>query len=82
MMAASGAVEDPRMVAIAGYRGLCAGKRMVFSSWNATFTALAMYLMPRSVHLTIASLMNLPMRGVSRMGEPERDQKVRAADLK
>ena len=35
MMAASGAMEDPKAVAMAGYRGLCEGKRMSFGGWNA-----------------------------------------------
>jgi short-subunit dehydrogenase len=81
MMAASGAVEDPKSVALAGYRGLCKGKRMVFSSWNAAFTATMMHLMPRSVHLTLASFMNIPLRGVMRARLPEKDQKVRGRDL-
>jgi len=82
MMGASGAVEDPKAVAMAGYKGLCKGKRMVFSSWNAAFTALTMQLAPRSVHLTIASVMNAPLRGMARMKEPEKDQSVRGKDLK
>jgi uncharacterized protein len=81
MMAASGAVEDPRRVAIAGYQGLCKGKRMVFSSWNAACTATIMHLLPRSIHLTIASLMNTPLRGWKRVAEPETDQTARGADL-
>lgn len=82
MMAASGAVEDPKAVAMAGYNGLCKGKRMVFSSWNAAFTALMMQVAPRSVHLTVASLMNAPLRGLTRMKEPEKDQNLRGEDLK
>ncbi|KAL4924128.1 uncharacterized protein BDV17DRAFT_295758 [Aspergillus undulatus] len=35
MMAASGAVEDPRSVAMVGYKALCKGKHAAFSSWNA-----------------------------------------------
>lgn len=81
MTGASGAVEDPKAVAMAGYRGLCKGKRMVFSSWNAAGTALFMQLAPRSVHLTLASLMNAPLRGAARMSEPEKDQSVRGAKL-
>jgi len=77
MMAASGAVEDPKAVAYAGYKGLCKGKRMVFSSWNAAFTGSVMQLLPRSLHLTVASLMNSPLRGRMRMTEPEKDQKQR-----
>ena len=82
MMAASGAMEDPKAVAMAGYQGLSKGKRMVFSSWNAAFTALMMQLAPRSIHLTFASLMNAPTRGMARIKEPEKDQNVRGSDLK
>lgn len=82
MTGASGAVEDPKAVALAGYNGLRKGKRMVFSSWNAAFTAFFMQLAPRSVHLTLASLMNAPLRGAARMKEPEKDQNVRGKDLK
>jgi hypothetical protein len=55
---------------------------MVFSSWNAAFTSLTMQLAPRSVHLTIGAIMNSPLRGMARMKEPEKDQKVRGNDLK
>jgi short-subunit dehydrogenase len=82
MMGASGAVEDPKAVARAGYNGLCKGKRMVFSSWNAAFTSLMMQLAPRSVHLTVASLMNAPLRGMARMKDPEGDQNARGEELK
>jgi short-subunit dehydrogenase len=82
MTAASGAVEDPRAVAQAGYDGLCRGKRMVFSSWNAAATALLMQLAPRSVHLTIGSLMNQPLRGWAKMKEPEKLQEERGKTLK
>jgi short-subunit dehydrogenase len=81
MMAASGAVEDPKAVAMAGYIGLCKGKREVFSSYNAAFTALTMNLAPRSVHLTMASLTNAPLRGWARAKDPEKDQSVRAEEL-
>lgn len=81
MTGASGAVEDPKSVAMAGYKGLCKGKSMVFSSWNAAGTALFMQLAPRSVHLTLASFMNAPLRGAARMSEPEKDQNVRGAKL-
>lgn len=82
MMGASGAVEDPKAVARAGYNGLCKGKRMVFSSWNAAFTSFMMQVAPRSVHLTVASLMNAPLRGMARMKDPEEDQNARGEDLK
>lgn len=75
------ATEDPKLVARAGYNGLCKGKRMVFSSWNAAFNALQMQLLPRSVHLTIASLMNAPLRGKARMKEPEKKQQKRGEQL-
>jgi short-subunit dehydrogenase len=81
MMAASGAVEDPKAVAMAGYKGLSKGKRMVFSSWNAAATALMMQLVPRSVHLTVGSIMNAPLRGAARQKEPEKDQNVRGQKL-
>lgn len=81
MMAASGAMEDPKAVAMAGYKGLCKGKRMIFSSWNAALTALMMQLAPRSVHLTIASVMNAPTRGMARVKEPEKDQNVRGSNI-
>lgn len=81
MMGATNAVEDPKDVAMAGYQGLCKGKRMVFSSWNAAFTALQMYLAPRSVQLTVASITNAPTRGMARMPDPEKDQKKRGEDL-
>jgi short-subunit dehydrogenase len=81
MMAASGAVEDPKAVATAGYNGLAKGKRMVFSSWNAAFTALMMQLAPRSVHLTLASLANAPLRGMARAKEPEKNQNKRGDKL-
>ncbi|KAF2188345.1 NAD(P)-binding protein [Zopfia rhizophila CBS 207.26] len=82
IMGASGAVEDPKAVATAGYNGLCKGKSMVFSSWNAAFTSLLMQVAPRSVRLTVASLMNAPLRGKARVKEPEKDQNVRGEDLK
>jgi len=82
MMGASGAVEYPKAVAMAGYNGLCKGKRMVFSSWNAALTSFLMQVAPRSVHLTIASLMNAPLRGLARMKDPEKDQNARGDDLK
>jgi short-subunit dehydrogenase len=82
MMAASGAVEDPRQVARAGYQGLCRGKRMVFSSWNAAGTALVMQLIPRSLHLTLASLANTPLRGWARANDPVKDQRERVKALK
>jgi short-subunit dehydrogenase len=44
-----GALEDPKAVAMAGYRGLCKGKREVFSSWNAAANPLMMKMAPRSV---------------------------------
>jgi len=81
MMAASGAVEDPKAVALAGYNGLCKGKRMIFSSWNSAFTSLMMQLAPRSVQLTLASIMNAPLRGWARSKEPEKDQKARGSKL-
>lgn len=81
MMGASGAVEDPKAVAIAGYIGLCKGKREVFSSYNAAFNAFMMNMAPRSLHLTVASLMNAPLRGVARMKEPEKDQRARGEQL-
>jgi short-subunit dehydrogenase len=81
MMANPGVIEDPKAVAMAGYKGLCKGKRMVFSSWNAAGTALMMHLLPRSVHLTVASLMNAPLRGWARMKEPKKDQRVRGSNL-
>jgi len=81
MMSAPGMVEDPKLVARAGYKGLCKGKRMVFSSWNAAGTSLAMRLVPRSVHVTFAGLMNAPMRGWMRMNEPKKDQRDQKADV-
>jgi len=81
MMVASGAVEDPKAVAIAGYEGLRKGKRMVFSSWNAAATALMMQLAPRSVQLTMASLMNAPLRGWAKQKQPEKNQKARGEAL-
>ena len=81
MMAASGAMEDPKAVATAGYKGLCKGKRMVFSSWNAAFTSSLMQLVPRSLQLTLVSIMNAPLRGWARMREPEKDQEVRGSRL-
>jgi short-subunit dehydrogenase len=81
MMANPGAVEDPRAVAQAGYEGLRKGKRMVFSSWNAAVTALLMQVLPRSLHLTLASLANFPLRGLARAKTPEKDQNNRGAHL-
>jgi hypothetical protein len=81
MMAASGAVEDPKAVALSGYKGLCKGKRMTFSSWNSAATSFMMQLAPRSVQLTLASVMNAPLRGWARSKEPEKDQKVRGSKL-
>jgi hypothetical protein len=82
MMATSGAVEDPKQVALAGYRGLCRGKRMVFSSWNAAGTALFMQLVPRGLHLTLASFANTPLRGWARTNDPIKDQRERVNDMK
>jgi len=76
MMAASGAVEDPKAVAMAGYNGLCKGKRMVFSSWNSAFTSLIMKLAPTSVELTMSSIMNNPLSGWTRSKKPMKDQKT------
>lgn len=74
-------LEDPRAVAQAGYEGLCRRKRMVFGSWNDAFMATMMRMMPRSMHLTLASVMNAPLRGLARMKEPLKDQKIRGEDL-
>ena len=82
MFGLSGAVEDPKAVAKAGYNGLCKGKRMVFSSWNAAFNATFMHLVPRSLHLTLGAVFNAPTRGVGRMREPEKDQGERGKDLR
>ncbi|KAL5042394.1 hypothetical protein BDW71DRAFT_216994 [Aspergillus fruticulosus] len=81
MMAASGAVEDPKSVAQVGYKALCKGKREAFSSWNAMFTSIMFSLMPKSLHLTVASMMNLPLRGWLRAREPLGDQRVRGETL-
>jgi len=81
IFAASGTVEEPRDVARAGYDGLCKRKRMVFSSWNAAATATFMYLLPRSVHLTLARLTMAPMRGLARAAAPDHDQRVRGEKL-
>ena len=81
MMANPGAVEDPKAVAMAGYNGLRKGKRMVFSSWNAAMTGTMLRLIPRSVHLTMGSFMNAPLRGLAKMTPPEGDQKRRGEDL-
>lgn len=82
MMAASGSVEDPRSVAMVGYQGLCKGKRMVFSSWNAAFMGLSMQLAPRSVQLIVASLANAPLRGLAKATTPTKHQERRGQDLK
>ncbi|KAK2756673.1 hypothetical protein FQN54_005118 [Arachnomyces sp. PD_36] len=81
MMGAAGSLEDAKAVAMAGYNGLCKRKRMVFGSWGDAFMATVMQVVPRSVHLTLASGMNAPTRGMGRMKEPEKDQNVRGADL-
>jgi short-subunit dehydrogenase len=81
MMAASGAVEDPKRVASVGYRALCQRKASVFSSWNAAGTTMLFRFLPRSVHLTLASLLNAPLRGVLRAREPLAEQRVRGQDL-
>ncbi|KAI1814569.1 hypothetical protein GGS20DRAFT_547935 [Poronia punctata] len=81
MMANPGAVEDPKAVAMAGFNALCRGKRMVFSSWNAAGSALMMQFLPRSLHLTLASFANAPLRGWARSTEPEKDQNARGRDL-
>lgn len=82
MMAASGAVEDPKAVALAGYNGLRAGKRMVFSSWNAAFIGMMMQYSPRSLQLTFASFTNAPMRGIVKQREPEKHQEKRGGSFK
>ncbi|KFA81345.1 hypothetical protein S40288_11717 [Stachybotrys chartarum IBT 40288] len=81
MTGASGAVGDSKAVAKAGYDGLCRGKYMVFSSWNAAFTTFLSHLAPRSVHLTVGSLMNAPLRGMAEMSQPEKDQSIRGEYL-
>jgi len=81
MMATSASLEDPRAVAMAGYQGLKKGKRMVFSSWNAAMNATMMHLAPRSVHLTVAAIMNAPLRGLARMSPPGKDQRARGEKL-
>ncbi len=82
IMAASGAMEDPRKVAMVGYKGLCNGKRMVFSSWNAAFTTMIMQLVPRSVHVTLGAVQNFPLRGLVSANKPETDQNDRGSTLK
>lgn len=74
-------LEDPSAVARAGYEGLRKKRRMVFGSWNDAFMATMMQVMPRSVHLTLASVMNAPLRGLARMKEPLKDQKDRGETL-
>ncbi|KAL4864070.1 hypothetical protein BDV12DRAFT_16974 [Aspergillus spectabilis] len=81
MMAASGAVEDPKSVALAGYNGLCKGKASVFSSYNAAMTTTLFRFLPRSVHLTLASFLNLPLRGWLRAKEPLGEQRERGEHL-
>jgi short-subunit dehydrogenase len=44
-----GALEDPKAVAMAGYKGLCKGRREDFSSWNAAANPLMIGMAPRSV---------------------------------
>jgi hypothetical protein len=68
MMAASGAVEDPKRVAQAGYKGLRRGKRM--------------QVLPRIVHLTLAGLGNTPLRGWAMAKDPVKDQREGVEDLK
>lgn len=82
MMAASGSVEDPKAVALAGYKGLRLGKRMIFSSWNAAMIGLMMQLAPRSVQLTVASFTNAPLRGTVKQRDPEKHQEKRGESLK
>jgi hypothetical protein len=81
MFAASGAVEDPKTVAMAGYKGMCKGRRMVYSSYNAGIMAFFMQVAPRCVHVTMGSLMNSPLRGLARAKEPEKDQGARGSQL-
>jgi len=69
----SGIVEDAKSVAEAGYSGLCKSKRMVFSSWNAAATAMMFHLMPRSLHLTLGSIMNSPTPNTE-MTQPKKQQ--------
>jgi hypothetical protein len=78
----SGAVEDPKAVAHVGYEGLRKRKPMVFSSWNAWGVASVMELVPQSVVLSVAGMMNSPLRGMTRQKEPEKRQEVRGEDLK
>jgi hypothetical protein len=80
-MAASGAVEDPKRVAQVGYRALCDRKASVFSSWNAAGTTMLFRFLPRSVHLTLASLLNAPLGDVRQAREPLAEQRVRGEDL-
>ncbi|KJZ79954.1 hypothetical protein HIM_00668 [Hirsutella minnesotensis 3608] len=82
MMALDANMENPKAVAMAGYKGLVRGKRMVFSSCSAAAIAVLMQLAPRSVHLTLAAIMNSPLRGKARMREPLADQKLRQPALK
>ncbi|KAI9372235.1 hypothetical protein BJX61DRAFT_508004 [Aspergillus egyptiacus] len=81
MMAASGAVEDPKSVAQVGYRALCNRRTAVHSSWSALFSTLLFRFVPMSVHLTLASLFNAPLRGVRRAEEPLKDQGERKREL-
>ncbi|KAL3492311.1 hypothetical protein BJX62DRAFT_236344 [Aspergillus germanicus] len=81
MMAASGAVEDPKRVAQVGYKTLCNRKTSVFSSWNAAATTMLFRFLPRSVHLTLPSLLNAPLRGWVRAREPLAEQRVRGEQL-
>lgn len=74
-------MEDPKKVAMAGYKGLCRGKRMVHSSYNAAITGVFMQVIPRSFHVTLAAIANAPLRGAARVAEPEKDQAVRGQDL-
>jgi hypothetical protein len=77
----SGAVEDPKMVAKAGYEGLRKRKPMVFSSWNAAGTAMLMQAMPMSFVVSVAGLMNSPLRGWARVAEPVKRQEERGEKL-
>jgi hypothetical protein len=81
MMAASGAVEDPKRVASVGYKALCNRKASVFSSWNAAAATMMFKFLPRSVHLTLAILLIAPLRCVRRARKPLTEQRVKGEDL-
>lgn len=54
-------LEDPRVVALSGYNGLCRQKRMVFSTWTtAVQGVIGHHFLPRCISILLGQVLNMP----------------------